>query len=245
MSINVKERYQNPTPNDTVRLRLMAFNSNNFANVESIENVLIYNIDNCEIKCPTNGRLVATIPGSEVVLESTGKYYVDVVTSSPNWIIGSYSDVWNLNLPGGQKGQTSKLFKLYSELWYFGTLPPVYTFDFRFQPNRFRQGSKKYIVIQIIPNVPRASDLEEFYTALAITGNIRITIEKACGPCPPPVEQDLRIIVDKELVELREKVFGYYFFDTTELDCGLFNIWFDLEVADIHEVSQKYQIQIF
>jgi len=245
MSISIRERYQNPVVGDTIRLRLVAFNSNNFANVQNIQDVKIYNIDNCDIKCPTNGRLVATIDGSQVVNEDEGKYYVDVTTSTPDWIIGSYADVWNMNLPNYQVGQTAKNFKIFSDLWYFGTLPPVYTFDFRFQPNRFRQGSKKYLVIQITPNVPRASDLEEFYTALAVTGNLKISIEKACGPCPPPVEQDLRIIVDKELVELREKVFGYYYLDTTEMDCGIYNVWFDLEVADIHEVSQKYQIQIF
>ncbi len=245
MATVVLERHQNGTVGSTMRLRLMTFNSNNFADVTSIESVTIYQIDNCDLKCPSNGKLMVVIPGADVVKDDTGQYYVDVTTSSPEWTIGTYSDVWKLNLPGNQTGETFKTFKLYSDLWYFGTLPPVYTFDFRFQPNRFRQGSKKYIVIQIIPNVPRASDLEEFYTALAVTGNLYISIEKVCGPCPAPVEADLRMVVDKELVELREKVFGYYLFDTSELDCGVYNIFFELDVANIKEISTKYQLQIF
>lgn len=69
-------------------------------------------------------------------------------------------------------------------------------------------------------------------------------MELNCGPCPPN-EQDLRVIIDRALVEERDKVFGFYLLDTKDLDCGIYDIWFELNYADTIEISPRQQIQIF
>lgn len=40
----IKERYQNPVVGDTIRLRLFFYNSNNFADVNTIDQVAIYKV---------------------------------------------------------------------------------------------------------------------------------------------------------------------------------------------------------
>lgn len=242
-----KERNQNPVLGDTIKLRLMAFNSNMFADVSGIEKVDIYHTNECKPNCPPPGKLVQTVPGNQVVHDGLGKYYIEITPTGPDYTTGPYSDVWHVITRDDKVGQTTKQFNIYSDLWYFGTLPPVYSFNFNFQPNKYRQGSRKYMIINIVPNVPRATDLQQFYTNLAVVGELRISIEKACGPCPIPSEKDLRLVVDKELVEIREKVFGYYYMDTETLglDCGLYNVWFDFDFGDVHEVSPKSQIEVY
>ena len=59
------------------------------------------------------------------------------------------------------------------------------------------------------------------------------------------IETLLQIHRWKEVVELREKVFGYYRLDTTEMDCAIYNIWFELTFADTVEISNKMQLQIY
>ena len=44
----VKDRMQNPTCGDTIRLRLLTYNSNNRRDVQSIEKVEIYFLDPAE-----------------------------------------------------------------------------------------------------------------------------------------------------------------------------------------------------
>ena len=100
------------------------------------------------------------------------------------------------------------------------------------------------MIIDITPNVPKSSDLEKYYQNLAITSPISISIEQECGECIP-VEQDLRLVVDCEVVELREKCVGYYFLDTTELDCGIYNVWFQMDFGNTVHISDKQQIQIY
>lgn len=239
-----KERYQNPVLGDTINLRLVSINSNNFSNLSSIDKVEIYHIDKCDKNCPTSGTLIETISSGDVQNDATGQYYVQITPTSPTYPVGEFSDVWYLTTPNSQSGKASKYFKIYTDLWYFGTLPPVYNFDFRFGPNRFRKGDKKYITIQIIPNIPKASDLIDFYENIAVVGDVAVSIEQACGPCVPK-EEDLRLIVDKEQVVFREKAYGYYYLDTTDMECGIYNIWFDFDFANIHDISQKFQIQIY
>ena len=74
--------------------------------------------------------------------------------------------------------------------------------------------------------------------------DLKISIEQACGNCLSD-EQDLRLIVDKELVQSREKRYGYYKLDTTEMDCGIYNVWFQLEFGGNVYISDKMQLQIY
>jgi hypothetical protein len=238
-----KLRYQNPTPGDEVKLQIVSFNSNNLADVVAVNEVKIYNVNDCDPNCPEKGSLITTVPGSDVIHEELGKYYINLQTSSPSYVVGKYSDVWNFELPNGLSGTTTKSFALYDNLWAFSTLPPVYSFDFQFQPNQIRKGSKKYIIIKIIPNIPRASALEEFYYNLAVVADLYVNIDNACSDCAPQDCSD-DLVVDSELIEEREKCFGYYYIDTTDFECGTYNIWFKLVFGNTEEVSRKYQFQI-
>ena len=120
----------------------------------------------------------------------------------------------------------------------------MYGFDFSFRPNKIRQGSKNYLIIDITPNVPKTSDLNRYYQNLAIVSPLKCLPEQECGECMP-AEQDLRLVVDCELVELREKCVGYYYLDTTEMDCGIYNVWFQMDFGDTVHISDKQQVQIY
>ena len=244
----LKERMQNPTCNDTIRLRLFSYNSNNRANLQSIEKVDIYTLDPGEISVvnPDGRRLVATVEGVDVTSESTGAYYVDVVASSPLYTIGDYVDVWSVTFENTEcaVAEIQNTFKIYPNLWFTSPVPPVYDFSFGFRPNRIAKGTKRYLVIQISPNVPRGADLLPYYENLAIVSDLRISIEKSCGDCVPQ-EKDLRLVVDRQLVDYRERMYGYYFIDTSDYDPGIYNVWFELQYAENTFVSEKNQLQIF
>lgn len=246
-----KERNQNPTVGDTINLRMVTMNSNMPRDVTSIDSLEIYRLD--PLTCSdtnTDGRiLVQTVDTSSIVQESTGQYLLALTTSSPQYVIGKYLDVWEVIFePGDSPALIENCFELYPDLWYTSTTPAVYGFNFRFQPNRIRKGSIKWLAIKIEPNVPRATDLERYYTNLAIAGTLKISIEQNCGPCPP-LDDGNSIIVEDEVVEVRDKVFGYYKLDTTEngldLDCGIYNIWFELSYGGSIDVSPKSQFLIY
>lgn len=243
-----KERTQNPTCNDTIRLRLFSYNNNNRASLQSIEKVDIYNLDQSEVSeiNPDGIRLVQTIDGSEVVSESEGSYYVDVQTTDPLYTLGDYIDVWSVTFKSAEcaRADITNKFRLYPDLWFTSPIPPVYDFSFGFKPNRIVKGSKRYLVINISPNVPRGADLLSYYENLAIVSDIRVSIEQACGDCVPQ-EKDLRLVVDRQLVDYRERMYAYYFLDTTEYSPGIYNIWFELSYAENVFVSEKNQLQIF
>lgn len=242
----LRQRYQNPTTGDTVRLRLMTFNSNLPTNVSSFENVEIYYKDPNEVTTtnPDGRTLWKTIDASEVVNDAPGSYYVDLDLPSPQWVVGEYADVWNAVFEAGASavGIENK-FNIYPALWYTTTIPVVYDFQFAFQPNRIVQGSKKWLTIEIIPQVPTVSDLERYYTNLAISADVTISIAKKCNPCLPQ-EQDLRIVVEDAPVEQREKVFCYYWLDTSEMDGGLYDVWFTLKIGGNTYVSERQQLLI-
>lgn len=243
------ERNQNPVVGSAINLRLVTFNSNSLTNVSSVEKIEIYRLDPtlCSDLNRDGRYLVETIDGTNITLESTGVYLLELQTSSPAYTVGKYLDVWYVTfVEDDAQAQVENKFEIYPDLWYTSTIPAVYGFDFQFQPNRIRSGSIKWIIIKITPNVPRATELERYYTNLAISSNLTISMEKNCGPCPPT---DCNLILDNELVSVRDKVFGYYKLDTTDngldLDCGLYDVWFTLNYADTIEVSPKSQIQIF
>lgn len=246
----MKERNQNPIVGDTIKLRLVSYNSNNLANLSAVNSIDIYKLDPNECtKDNVDGRvLVTTITSDQVITDDTGMYSIDLVTSSPTYTIGRYLDVWHVVFAENDEvADIDNPFEIYSELWYTSTMPAVYGFDFQFQPNRMRMGSVKWLIIKITPNVPRATELERYYTNLAISSDMTINIEKVCGPCPPQGEGELIVCDDK--VDIRDKLFGYYKIDTTDngpgFDCGIYNIWFTLCYAGSIDVSPKNQLQIF
>ncbi len=242
-----KERYQNPTVGDTVRLRLFVFNLKNFADVQSVTKIDIYTLDPTFVTStnPQGRRLVETIDGAAVQRDDVGQYYIELVTEDLKYTIGSYLDIWTVQFEGEPNGaRIEQPWKVYPDLWFTSPMPVVYDFQFKFQPNRMRQGEKKYLRIEIVPQVPNATDLARYYETLAIVSDLQISIEQACGPCVP-AESDLRLVVDEEHVTFREKRYGYWQLDTTDLDCGIYNVWFKLEFADNVYMSDKYQLQIY
>lgn len=245
--MSLKERFQNPTSTDTVRLRLFTYNANNFADVELIEKIDIYYLDPEEKSeaNPDGRRLVDTIPGTAVQSLDTGHYIIDLPMETEKYVIGRYLDVWTLYPIVEQPVQTVvNYFDVYPNMWYTTAIPVVYDFSFHFQPNRFRKGSKQYLITEIIPNVPKATDLCRYYENLAIAAKISLSIEQMCGPCTP-VESDLALIIDNEPIELREKRFAYYQLDTEDMDCGIYNVWFKLEFGGNIYLSDKMQLEIY
>lgn len=242
-----KERYQNPTINNDINLRLFTYNSSTLQSVIAVEEVKIYFLDpNNKTATNLDGRrLVETIDGDDVTIEDTGTHLITITAETAKYTIGKYIDVWTVTLVEDQPSQTiENQFTIYPDLWYTTPMPIVYDFDFHFQPNKFRQGSKQYMIIEIIPNVPRASDLERYYNNLAIVSDVKITIEQACGSCMP-AEQDLRIIIDEESVDYRELRYAYYKLDTADLDCGIYNVTLKLEFGDNIYISDRMPIQIY
>jgi len=242
-----KERFQNPVVGDDVQLRFYTYNSNNLAEVESIEKVEIYVVDDT-LKSDSNPdglRLVETIEEADVVTDATGQYHVTFSLDPTCYGIGNYVDVWHVNFRSSEPtAEISNYFRIYPDLWYTDITPVVYDFNFNFRPNRLRQGSKQYLMIEITPNIPTASDLQRYYENLAIVANVSISIEQTCGPCVP-VESDLRLVVEEEVVPIREKNRAFYQLDTEDLDCGMYNVWFKLELGGNTYISDKMQLQIY
>jgi hypothetical protein len=140
--------------------------------------------------------------------------------------------------------QIINTFNLYADLWYTTPIPVVYDFSFVFRPNRFRKGSKQYIICQITPNVPRGTDLGRYYENLIINSNVMISMELTCGDCVP-AEQDLRLVLDQAPTDYREKNYAYYLLDTTELEVGIYNVWFTMEMGENTFISDRMNLQIF
>ena len=241
-----KERYQNPVPDDKVILRLFIYNQNSFSNVQSIEKVEIYKIpDNSSINDLSQGTLVQTIGSNDVKQDDTGKYYIDPVAEYPLYTIGKYVDVWYITFMSNEGvSQVINTFNLYADLWYTTPIPVVYDFSLVFRPNRFRKGSKQYIICQITPNVPRGTDLGRYYENLIVNSNVKISMELNCGDCVP-AEQDLRLVLDNVPTDYREKNYAYYMLDTTDLEIGIYNIWFTMEMGENVFISDRMNLQIF
>jgi hypothetical protein len=241
----LRQRYQNPAVNDTVRLRFFTFNSNLPESVYSIEKVDIYHKDKTLVSDtnPQGLRLIETVT-TGIVNDAAGSYYLDLSIPKNQYVIGEYVDEWSVVFEEDTDAvPVGNLFTIYPRLWYTTTSPVVYDFQMHFQPNRIVQGSKKWITIEIIPNVPRVSELERYYNNLAIAADLTLTIAKKCDPCLPQ-EQDLRIVVEDAAVEQREKCFGYYWLDTSDMDGGLYDIWFTLKIGGNTYVSERQQLLI-
>ena len=74
----IKERLQNPNCGDTIKLRLFSYNSNNRANLTSVNSINIYLLDANQMTSsnPDGRMLIQTINSEDVILESTGSYLV-------------------------------------------------------------------------------------------------------------------------------------------------------------------------
>lgn len=244
----IKLRYQNPTINDTVILSLYVINSNMTAELQAVNQVDIYYLDPT-MRTPSNpsGKvLVQTFLGTDVTNPAQGQYDLSVYLDPIIYLHdGHYVDEWTVVFnPTNPVATIDHLFQIYPELFFTSPQPIVYDFSFYFQPNKIRQGSKKSIEIEIIPNVPRATDLYAYYENLAIASDLYVTIAKNCGTCLP-CEQDLRTIVDRQLTQYKEKNRAYYFIDTTLYDCGIYDIWFELNFGTNTYISDTNQLQIY
>jgi hypothetical protein len=244
-----KKRYMNPAIGDTVELDFFVYNSNNRMDLHEVQKVEIWYLDPNEKTedNPDGRRLIQTI--TSITHTDTGEYKVSVDLVEDTYVIGEYRDVWYVVFRDGDDITTQeKQFQVYPDLWYTGTSSIVYDFSFRFQPNRLRKGSKQYLIIQVRPNVRQSSELEEYYTNLAISASMNIYIEQECVECMPD-EQDLRMIVDGDSVDYREKCLGYYFLDTSEdglyLKEGIYNVFFQMDFGESTYISEKLQLQIF
>lgn len=241
----MKERYQNPTVDEEIRLRLFSYNSNNRANFSSIEKVEIYYLDetNKSSENPDGRTLIQTIDSTDVTQEDIGLYSIVFMTESPNYVIGNYLDIWYVTINNDSTSIENK-FSIYPSLWFTDTTPIVYDFNFSFKPNKLKKNSKRWLIIEITPNIPNESDLASYYMNLATISPFKIFISQKCAPCMPE-EADLRLKVDGENVELRERCTGYYLLDTKDLDCGLYDVWFELEIGDSIYISDHQTLQIY
>lgn len=242
-----KERYQNPAIGDTVNLRLFTYNSNNLANLQSIVNVETFYLDRTFIskENPDGRRLIETFDGSVVQTLDTGSYLLPVYLEPKKYVIGNNIDIWTVTIADDQpNNQIANVFQIFPALWYTTPIPVVYDFHFHFQPNKLRRGSKQFLIIEIIPSVPTAGDLRQYYENIAIVSDLLISIEQECGDCLPK-ERDERLLVDRQLVDFREKRHGYYQLDTSEMDCGIYNIWFELNFGSNIYISDKFNFQVY
>lgn len=249
--MSLKERNQNPVIGDDLSLRLFTYNSNQRQAVENVEKVEIFRLDpTCVTEENKDGLvLVTTIEEDDVFVVTDpfgGHYKVEIGLDSETYTIGRYLDVWHVQFSANQSGKVTNAFRIVPDLWYADSMPVVYDFSFGFRPNRVRKGERRWLTIDVIPNVPGASDLERYYSNLAIASPVKIFIEKLCGDCVPK-EKDLRMVVEGGDVEHRHDSEGYFFLDTEELNmnCGIYNVWFELEFGENKFISDNLQLQIF
>lgn len=238
----LKERFQNGVIGDNITLRLLAYNSNNRANFDSVTKVDVYFLDPALVSesNPDGRRLIESI--TDVNLDDVGAYSTVITIASELYVIGKYIDVWSVVL-GGDTIEITNNFEIYPNLWFTTTTPISYDYEFAVRPNRLRKGSKRYLQIEITPNVPNRDQLVQYYENLAIVSPLKIYIEQKCGDCLPE-ESDLRTVVDGDDVVLREKCTGFYFIDTSEMEQGIYDVWFELEMGENVYISEKQQIQI-
>ncbi len=249
--MSIKERNQNPVVGDALNLRLFTYNSNHRQAVESVDQVDIFQLDPTFMASdnPEGRRLVKTVSSSEIeeVDDSFGGHYkISIDLEAETYPIGKYIDVWSVKFNANQSGTVTNEFNVISDLWYAADMPIVYDFSYGFRPNRVRKGERRWLTVDVVPNVPNSSDLEKYYVNLALASPIRIFIEKACGNCVPK-EKDLRMVVENGEVEHRRDSEGYFFLDTVSLDmdCGIYNVWFEFEFGESKYISENLQLQIF
>ena len=224
---------------------MLSYNSNARADLDSIDKIEIFFLDPAEITTenPDGRRLVETIPSSSVVQDDVGAYSTVVNLTTDKYLIGNWLDIWHATV-GIDQIPIENNFQIFPNLWFTTPSPIVYDFGFAFRPNRLKQKSKRWLQIEITPNVPSRDELFQYYENIAITAPVKISIEKHCADCVPE-EEDLRLIVERETVTLRDKCIAYYFLDTTDIDVGIYNVWFEIELGENVYISESQQLQIF
>lgn len=249
--MSAKERNQNPVIGDELSLRLFTYNSNQRQAVLEVEKVEVFRLDaTCADEDNPEGRvLVAEFQPTEIeeVSDDFGLHYrVSFLLESELFTIGRYVDVWSVRFSENQSGTVTNEFAVLSDLWYASDMPVVYDFSYGFRPNRVRKGERRWLTVEVVPNVPRSTDMERYYTNLMIASPLKISIEKVCGECVPK-ERDLRLVVDKASVDYRRDSEGYYFLDTValEMDCGIYNVWFEMEFGESTYISDNLQLQVY
>jgi hypothetical protein len=247
----IKERNQNPVVGDSLNLRMFTYNSNHRQAVNSVDQVEIFQLDSTCITedNPEGRRLITNIDSSdveEVGDDFGGHYKINLNLEDQVFTIGKYVDVWHVKFNEMQSGTVTNEFRIISDLWYASDMPIVYDFSYGFRPNRVRKGERRWLTVDVVPNVPNANDLQRYYVNLALCSPIRIFIEKSCGECVPK-EKDLRMVVENGEVEHRRDSEGYFFLDTAalDMDCGIYNVWFELEFGESKYISENLQLQIF
>lgn len=242
-----KERDTNAVCNDTVILRLYQYNENAPAAVNAIESVEIYFLDpfNRSPDNPDGRRLIQTFTSADVTTTDVGQYSVTVTLTSPLYVIGNYIDVWHISYEADQCPGTREMqFSIAADKWYANTEPYLWSFAFAFRPTKFRKNERKYIIVEVTPNVPHISDLDRYYADLNTYPALFVSMAIRCGDCVP-AEEDLRTVIDRQQIEVRNKRLGYFFLDTTDLDCGIYDVWFELDLGGNTYLSPKNQLQIY
>ena len=247
--MGTKDRFQNPVIGDTVRLMLLVMNSNNTAALSLVDKVEIYYLDPTAHTIPNpDGRtLIETVSGASVLNPTLGTYEVDEFIDPALFTqTGNYLDLWYVQYTLADPISTiSQYFTLYPDLWATSPTPIVYDFSFGFSPHKLRLGENKEIEIEIIPNVPRASDLEKYYQNLAISADLSVSIAKRCTDCPPSCDSDLDLIVDGAPTDYRERNRAFYRIDTNQYDPGIYDIWFTLNFGTNTYMSENFQFMIW
>jgi hypothetical protein len=242
------ERYQKPKIGDSLILRQLFWSANLPTDVYSIPKVEIYQNDSSNPNDFSNLRLIETVLEEDIIKDDVGAYHINLILDDDKYTVGKYLDVWNTLFEASENEsdiiKINNYFEIFRNVWFSSPVPLIYDFSFSFRPNQLAQGSKQYIIVQINPNVPTVSELQQYYCNIATVSPIYISIAQRCGDCVPE-EEDLRLIIDRELVQVREHLYGYYKLDTTDIPCGIYDVWFELETGDNLYISPKNQIQIF
>ena len=244
----IKERGQNPVVGDQLNLRLFSWNSNNKTNVYSFQAINIYFYDPNErtLNNPEGKRLVQTFTASDVQQTDVGEYYIQAILQYGQYVIGHYSDVWIVQVEKDDPVPITweNHFQIYPNLWFMATEPLAYDFSFYFRPNRLRLGAIQYLVVNIKPNVPHASDLHRYYMDLAINSPLSIYMIQTCGECLPE-DEDERTVINGDPIIYRDKCEGRYLLNTTELYEGIYDVWFEMSFGDSVFVSDRQQLQLY
>jgi hypothetical protein len=243
-----KERNQNIVVGDVVNLRIFSLNSNSYTNLQSIEQVNIYYLDpTAKSDINPDGRtLFTTIVPPNIIQDDTGKYSIQITVSTPQFVIGEYIDQWTIIYDGTSNcpATVENRFKIYPNLWVVADKPLIYDFEFKFTPNRITSGSIKYITANIKPIVPNGTTLEKYYESVAATSSMTISIIQRCGKCIPQ-EEDLRTIVDAAAMTFTSGSSAYYLLDTTDMACGIYDVFFTLNFGDTIQRSNRGQLEIY
>lgn len=242
-----KERSENLRPNDNVTLRRYIFNGGIPADPFQVNQVNIYQLFVVDptVENKYGKSIVQTFTTNDITKDDVGQYSINFDLISPLYTVGKYTDEWNILFEYDMPISTqADYFQIYTNAWFTDTKPLVYNFNFDFTPDRLQQGSIQYLQIQITPNVPRGTDKQRYYENLVYAGNLFVSLEQTCGNCLPD-EADLRTVIDREPVGFKDFLVGYYQLDTTELDCGVYNIWFEFDLGGNVYLSDKQPFQIY